>query len=80
MNLPSHSLREKIYLILILVVVLGYFINVYGYQQTINEYKKAYNECEQNLQLAIMGQLPLDKDVYGKQTSQYMLNWSVNQT
>ena len=46
-NLKNHTKREVIYLFLILLLLIGFFIQNYAAQTDTNTYKKLWVECKQ---------------------------------
>lgn len=54
----EHSTREYIYLLLIMIAILGFFINSYMFQLTIRGYHKSLNECIENYNMKIENIIP----------------------
>ena len=55
---------------MVLCLLLGFLMQTYAEQKTINEYKKAYNECIDAYRMAERGALPLWEAIqYGNITN-----------
>jgi hypothetical protein len=54
----EHTLREAIYLFLILILAIGFFLMSYAQEQTVKEYTDAYHECMYSRYMCEHGQLP----------------------
>jgi hypothetical protein len=58
----EYTKREFIFLIIVLILVIGYFLTLYAAQLDVIEYKKFYNICKLELYNARQG-YSLDKPV-----------------
>lgn len=57
--LDSLNNREKTYLIIIGILLIGFLLQTLASQQTIKEYTDAYNECLYAYNMAERGVMPL---------------------